>query len=655
MKMRYSSRRSSPLVCLAVVLVGTSCLAFLTAEGRTAAPSPKVVVTTAAARGTVSGSLGWSPEQMTAIAKQARLVKEWHRQNVVEPGHQRVRVGGGGFDDLKKLEADHPLCGAYIFDAHGRYDLNSFNGAAGGPDLPYNQSSSGPTPSAEGAEARLSSALPKKTSRGGGQSLSHSPRRRARRGGRRLRSKSCPVQRQDRLLPPRPADVGHQPRHAYSTRREAFEFDVPENTDLIFATFPGHDVHVDYQLPGIPRMKEVYDLTGSMVTLGSLQDFLEFEEEAPTGSAARTRTTSRANMSSADTITKALNKGYSLAGRRGVPGRDYLFRNGLVSDYEKFLRLNDFPNLKTYLQESMELSGDGDENSPSWSWHAASRRQGNQLMQIRADEVNRCVYTWKRLQASGEIVPVELACGGQGAALPRINGTSVTNMKDVALQRFTLSDALQWVANAPDSSHCNRRTLITTQCRSCNPTEVSEDVARVHRQQHNQNEVRATTLLRQRSFDNLEADHSNRATRAANKQLATGLAELFANVARHNDFLAFELPAFQQTRSCLEASKAFQVFRADLRSDEQIRRYMTFGTLEVKREAIEAIQKAAHTVSDFCLIEEIVEERQKVEQELQKLENIRVRNEPPGVAINQEDEDRIRAEYVLSREKTASL
>ncbi|CAD7967780.1 unnamed protein product [Amoebophrya sp. A120] len=336
-------------------------------------------------------------------------------------------------------------------------------------------------------------------------------------------------------------------------------------------------------------------------------------EASPDGTA---RSTSSAAMTT-ERITKALNDGYNAAGRG--KGSALLFRNTQFVFAAEFLERRNFLNLKKYLERSTGLSADGDEQSKSWAWHVASRRQGHQLMQIRADEPSRCVYTWKRLRTSGRVVPVKLKCGGgRDAVLPGHGASS----KDVALQRFTLFDALQWVSNAPESRHCKRRMLISPQCRNCIATEVSH-VARLHRQQHGQNQVgEAMALLRQRSFDNFfdrsrrtsdedtatsmsmssremdtvgsgsaarEGDFGQNKRRAATRQLATGLVELFATLGHR----------VRGTMNCMEASKAFHLFRADVRS-EQIRRHMTFEALAVKREAIDAILSAADTVYIFC-------------------------------------------------------
>ncbi|CAD7939577.1 unnamed protein product [Amoebophrya sp. A120] len=125
----------------------------------------------------------------------------------------------------------------------------------------------------------------------------------------------------------------------------------------------------------------------------------------------------------------------------------------------------------------------------------------------------------------------------------------------------------------------------------------------------------------------VEEGNSTRATRAATKQLATGLAELFAKVAYHDDLLLEGESFFQATSACLEASQAFRLFRADVRNEE-MRRHMSFGLLKVKREAVEAIRMAACTTLLFCEVAELKTQAKEVDAKLQSLKALD--NQSPG-------------------------
>ncbi|CAD7939576.1 unnamed protein product [Amoebophrya sp. A120] len=238
---------------------------------------------------------------------------------------------------------------------------------------------------------------------------------RSRRGQGRSRSRAeDPLLTPASAVPPAPGGGEDYQRHD-ARRTNYFEFDVPENMDLIFASFPGHPFPTyDDQIPKAAEYSRYLGhLKTSMVTLQSLEKVAATsampmkkkgkEEAPPEGTARSTTSTSTAAM--AESIAKALNDGYSLAGRGKGSAR--LFRNTHVIFAAKFVEQRNFPHLKKFLQLSTGLSADGDEKSKSWAWHVASKRQGNQLMQIRADETKSCVYTWKRLQASGKIVPVQ--------------------------------------------------------------------------------------------------------------------------------------------------------------------------------------------------------------------------------------------------------
>ncbi|CAD7946873.1 unnamed protein product [Amoebophrya sp. A120] len=442
--------------------------------------------------------------------------------------------------------------------------------------------------------------------------------------------------------------VFYNTSHGDSDIAEADAFDVPGNVDLVFGTPPGN--YFEWFADVAPTLK-LKKLAVDAVT--RLDDFIAApnlgtasrNRVGPPGSAAK----SLASTSGARVIAAAMNKVFDPEMKKGII---FGSREG-TEMYTLHLPRHRRLHLLNYIRKNLR----------NWSlFHVASRRQLNQKLVVKDDEVHECFYMWKKRRkqkaqnpaasesdsqeprAGGEttpaeadtenqgpaeavlddVVPVRVACGPKGE-LPSHKDEVGNSVAAVHLHDFDLQSLTKWISTFP-GLRCKNRTLISNHCRHLNIEDAytpTPDAAR---------RIEKATLQRQRSFQADDTTTSDpRLTAAApqgapnagptaeSRQLAADLAGVFGSSVVASEGL------------CRSAGHYFEMLRADL-ANPHIRGKMDFFDHEERHlDAVKALAAARSTKAEAVEAIKDVSEEMKAKceaEQLQEKEELQARLQP---------------------------